>query len=62
MKQTASRAALWIKNLYTDKKARAAAAAALLTGLLAYGYGMSNSISNYDSIYNNPGIGVGGLR
>lgn len=62
MKQTASRATLWIKNLYTDKKARAAAAAALLTGLLAYGYGMSNSISNYDSIYNNPGIGVGGLR
>lgn len=62
MKQTASRAILWIKTVSADKRVRGGFAAALITGAAAYGYGMTNSIFNYDSVYNNPGIGVGGLR
>ena len=49
-----------LKSFWEDPRVRWNRVASLLTAIAAYGYGMLNNITNYDSSYNNLTIGMGG--
>lgn len=46
-----------VKRFWADPRVRWNAVASLLTAILAYGYGMLNNLSNYDTSFNNGAIG-----
>ena len=48
-----------MEDYFKEKRVRTSAAASACTAVLAYGYGMTNNIANYDTVYNQPGIGSG---
>ena len=50
-----------MEDYFKEKRVRTSAAASACTAVLAYGYGMTNNIANYDTVYNQPGIGSGSV-